>query len=131
MLLTDKETTKKLYDRLVEFSKYGMVLYYMLENGRIESRDLEGIFCSKDDEKSSFLYINLMKRINPIDLEISQEKYIKEEKIDDINRLNLLYTGKLIDTISLQKDTSIDKTYINTYQYLLEDNKEGFCFIRN
>ena len=57
-LIADKVTSKKLENRLDEFSKFGMTLYYLFEEGRININDLENIFFSHDDEKSSFIYIN-------------------------------------------------------------------------
>ena len=39
-LLTDKTTTKKLENRLSEFTEYGMTLYYLFEEiGRASCRE--------------------------------------------------------------------------------------------
>ena len=54
-LLTDKTTKKKLENRLTEFTEYGMTIYYLLEEERTNIKDLESIFFSQDDEKSSFI----------------------------------------------------------------------------
>ncbi len=124
-LLTDKKTSKKLETRLSEFTEYGMALYYLLEEGRTSIRDLENIFFSKDDEKSSFVYGKIMKHIKPNDLTKSFERYSlfypKDDKDDKTYKkdLNIKYTKKVIDIVISKSEDYIDKTYINTYDYLL------------
>ena len=40
-LILDKTTSKKLENRLTEFSKFGMIFYYLFEEGRASISDLE------------------------------------------------------------------------------------------
>ena len=56
-LIADKVTSKKLENRLNEFSKFGMTLYYLFEEGRVNLNDLENLFFSHDDEKSCFIWL--------------------------------------------------------------------------
>ena len=116
-LIADKVTSKKLENRLDEFSKFGMTLYYLLEEGRINIGDLENLFFSHDDEKSSFIYSKLIRHVNPKDIKMSFDKY----SIENQNNLNILYTKKLINTILNDSKDNIDKVYINTYDYLLKN----------
>lgn len=125
-LITDKMTSKKLETRLFEFKEYGMTLYYLLEEGRTNVKDLESIFFSKDDEKSSFIYGKIMKHMKPSDLKKSYEKYSinypNSDKIDEKEykkNLNVIYTQKIIDLLINETNDKIDKTYINTYKHLL------------
>lgn len=117
-LMTNKTTSKKLENRIVEVSEYAMTLYYLFEEGRASLKDLESIFFSKDDEKSSFTYGKILKHMNPSDLKMSLEKYGQSDT-NDIKKLNLLYTKKIIDLVLDNATDQIDKTYINTYNYLL------------
>ena len=117
-LMTNKTTSKKLENRIVEVSEYAMTLYYLFEEGRASLKDLESIFFSKDDEKSSFTYGKVLKHMNPSDLKMSLEKYGQSDT-NDIKKLNLLYTKKIIDLVLDNATDQIDKTYINTYNYLL------------
>ena len=134
MLITDKDTTEKLSDRLAEFSKFGMTFHYLLEQGRISIKEVTDIFFSKDDEKSTFMYINTMRKIMPEDIDSAFLRYqddypLEEMSIDEHkNKLNLLYTSKIINEIASIGDTTIDKTYINTYNYLLDNNKTDFNY---
>ena len=127
-LIADKVTSKKLENRLDEFSKFGMTLYYLLEEGRINIGDLENLFFSHDDEKSSFIYSKLIRHVNPKDIKMSFDKYTIENPNNDYltkdkyqNNLNILYTKKLINTILNDSKDNIDKVYINTYDYLLKN----------
>ena len=126
MLITDKSTTNRLNERLGEFSKFGMTFHYLLEQGRIAVNEVEEIFFSKDDEKSTFRYMNMMRRIMPEDVDNAfsryQDDYPKGELSleEHANRLNLIFTGKIINEIAGKCDTCVDKTYINTYNYLLD-----------
>lgn len=129
-LLADKTTTKKLESRLSEFTEYGMTLYYLFEEGRTNLKDLENIFFSKDDEKSSFIYGKIVKHMKPSDLKKSFEKYSitypKEETKDETiykKDLNLLFTKKIIDLVINETNEIIDKTYVSTYKYLLANIK--------
>ena len=56
--------------------------------------------------------------MNPSDLKMSLEKYGQSDT-NDIKKLNLLYTKKIIDLVLDNTTDQIDKTYINTYNYLL------------
>ena len=124
-LLVDKKTSQKLESRLSEFSEYGMTLYYLLEEGRTNIKDLENILFSKDDEKSSFIYGKVMKHMKPSDLKKSFERYsinYPQSNIDETDYkkdLNIIYTKKIIDTVIEESKENIDKTYVNTYAYLL------------
>ncbi len=129
-LLTDKKTTKKLENRLLEFIEYGMTIYYLYEEKRTNIKDLEDIFFSKDDEKSSFLYSKIMKHIKPSDLKKALERYSINNKKEDNQEdskykkeLNIVYTEKIINILVDNKNEIIDKTYINTYNYLLANLK--------
>lgn len=129
-LLTDKTTKKKLENRLTEFTEYGMTIYYLLEEERTNIKDLESIFFSQDDEKSSFIYGKIMKHIKPSDLKKSYDKYSGDYRKNDNEdeslykkELNIIYTKKIIDLILEKTNDLIDKTYINTYKYLLANIK--------
>jgi hypothetical protein len=58
-LIADKKTSKKLENRLNEFSKLGMTLYYLLEEGRASITDLENTTEYNEvnsDHDKNFLY---------------------------------------------------------------------------
>lgn len=125
-LMTDKKTSKMLENRFNEFTEYGVTLYYLLEEGRLNIKDLESIFFSKDDEKSSFIYGKILKHTKPNDFKDSYNKYRiseGEKEFGDENtykkNLNMLYTKKIIDLIVNQNKNKIDMTYVNTYNHLL------------
>ena len=125
-LILDKTTSKKLENRLTEFSKFGMIFYYLFEEGRASINDLENIFFSHDDEKSCFIYGKLIKNINPKDMKLSFDRYSKDnpnleglEKAKYEEDLNIIYTKKILNTIVNDAKDNIDKVYINTYDYLL------------
>ena len=127
-LMADKQTSKMLENRFNEFTEYGMTLYYLLEEGRLNIKDLESILFSKDDEKSSFIYGKILKHTKPSDFKDSYNKYCNEyEKSNQDDEttikenLNLLYTKKIIDVIVSQEKNKIDKTFVNTYKYLLSN----------
>ena len=102
MLITDKQTTMKLNERLTEFSKFGMTFYYLLEKGKITIKEVEDIFFSKDDEKSTFMYINMMRKIMPEDVDDAFIKYQDDYPLESLtldehkNKLNLIFTSKII-----------------------------------
>jgi hypothetical protein len=77
-LMADKQTSKMLENRFNEFTEYGMTLYYLLEEGRLNIKDLESILFSKDDEKSSFIYGKILKHTKPNDFKDSYNKYCGE-----------------------------------------------------
>lgn len=126
-LLTDKKTSKMLENRLNEFTEYGMTLYYLLEDGRVNIKDLENFFFSQDDEKSSVVYSKIIKKTKPNDLNKSFEKYSNiYPELNDLDEkshkkdLNMIYTKKLIDLVISKSQDKIDKTYVNTYEHLLQ-----------
>lgn len=128
-LITDKETTKKLNDRLNEFSTFGMTIYYLLENERLELKTIGDIFFAKDEDKAVLMYLKLMKMVKPDDMILAYEKYQKinpntEDMSDDKYKeyLNVLYTSKIINKIAATNNFNIDKTYVNTYNYLIEND---------
>ena len=122
-LMTDKYIKKKLEDRLKEVSEYGMTIYYLLEDERTSINDLERIFFSNDDEKASFIYSKIIRRMKPQDIVESFKKYsegrIIEDESNDKKNLNIEYTKKLLDLTIAKSHDVIDKTYINTYNYLI------------
>jgi len=126
-LMADKFTKEALENRLKEFTKFGMLFYFLMEEDRINISELESIFFSPDEEKSTFLYCKLIKNIKSDDVLSSFERY-KEEHPNSNNlpitkyeeRLNKIYISKLIDVLQDTKNNKIDKTYINTYNHLLE-----------
>ena len=122
-LLTDKYTTKTLEDRLNEFSEYGMTLFYLFEEGRTNIDDLSNLFFSKDDEKTIFTYGKIMKKMKPIDIEVSFNKYKDIYPNNSKKDLNMIFTKKIIDLVLEEYENKIDKTYINTYNYLLANQK--------
>lgn len=116
----------KLNERLDEFSKFGMTFHYLLEQGKIAINEVEEIFFSKDDEKSTFRYMNIMKRVEPSDVMDAflkyQDNYPKGElsEAEHANHLNMIFTSKIINEIVGKSETCIDKDYVNTYNYLIE-----------
>ena len=122
-LLTDKYTTKTLEDRLTEYSEYGMTLYYLFENGRTSIDDLSNLFFSKDLEKTVFTYTKIMKKMKPVDIEDSFNKYKEEYPNNSKRDMNLIFIKKIIDLVLEEREDRIDKTYINTYNYLLTNQK--------
>lgn len=130
MLITDKKTTMKLNERLTEFSKFGMTFYYLLEEGRISINEVSDIFFSTDDEKSTFRYMNTIRKIMPEDVDSAtlryQNHFAKEDLTDSeyINKLNMFFTAKIINEVANKNEVSIDRTYINTYNYLLDQDSE-------
>ena len=125
-LIADKKTSKNLENRIDEFSKFGMTFYYLFEEGRISMLELENLFFSKDNVKSSFAYMNILRRIKQSDIDSSLSKYksicpnekLLDETVYEAN-LNILYIKKLINTVLSTSKDRLDKVYINTYNYLL------------
>lgn len=129
-LITDKNTREMLNDRLKEFSNFGMVLYYLLEEEKIDLKIISDVFFSKDEDKAVIMYLKLMKMIKPKDIDKAFIKYseitpnIEDFDIDTYKEyLNVLYTSKIIDKIACNNNFNVDKTYINTYNYLIENTK--------
>ena len=122
-LLTDKYTTKTLENRLNEFSEYGMTLYYLFEDGRTNIDDLSNLFFSNDEEKTLFTYGKIIKKMKPNDVNDSFNKYKEYYPNNDIKDLNILFTKKILDLILENQANKLDKTYVNTYNYLLANQK--------
>ncbi len=126
-LLIDKQRTNKLRERLEEFSKFGMTLYYLLEEGRVSESELDDMFFSSDDDKSSMIYGRIMRKIKSNDLVEAFNRYkydypnSSNNEINNYqNNLNLIYISKLLDKLNCE-EICIDKAVINTYNYLLEE----------
>ena len=128
-LITDSKTKEKLNDRLNEFSNFGMVLYYLLEQEKLDIKTISEIFFSKDEDKAVLMYLKLMREIKQKDIEKAYIKYSEinpnttgEDEDTYKGYLNILYTSKIIDRLSNLNNYNIDKTYVNTYNYLIENN---------
>jgi len=127
-IILDRDTSKKLEIRLDEYSKYGASLYYLYEEKRVRINDLEKLFFSKDDDKSCFIYNNIIRHLTTNDLKDSYNRYSniypnssnysKETYNDELNKV---FTKKILDEISASNGNHIDKRYINTYNYLLSN----------
>ena len=124
--IIDKETKKKLEDRLDQYSKYGTSLCYLLEEKRANIKDFENMFFAKDDEKSCFVYGTILKKITSNDLNESYKRYsnLYPNKNNDSNdryrdNLNKVCTRNIINEVSGYKGNKIDRLYVNTYNYLL------------
>ncbi len=131
-LLTDKETEKELSDRLSEFSQFGMVFNYMLDIDKIDIDDLEKMFFDTDQEKVTFIYSKLIKRIKSNYMESSYTIYSHEypnssnlNNNDYCDYLNKCCINRIISRVE-KKTKRVDKTFINTYNYLLEKENKGF-----
>ena len=125
-LLVDEETKKELKDRIDEFLKFGMVLNYMYDIDKISEDDLEKMFFSTDLEMSTIIYFKIIKKIDETYENIAYKIYSEEvEKNDDLDKDNeLTYLNKycLKKIISkLNNIKNLDKTYVNTYNYLLSN----------
>lgn len=125
-LITDELTRKKLNNRLIEFKNFGMSLYYLLEEEKLDLKTISEMFFSDDEDKAVLMYLKLMKKIKP---ELEEEAYLKYSNININNTnmdndkykayLNTLYTSKVIKVLSKDDNLCIDKDYINTYNYLI------------
>ena len=85
-LIANKETKTKIENRLNEYSKVGITLYYLYEQNRVNINDLKNVFFSEDDEKSCFIYGNIIKHVKTKDIKEMKEKYniinfFKENKL--------------------------------------------------
>lgn len=132
-LLTNKQTEQDLKERLEEFLKFGMTLKYMLDIGSIDLSDIEKIFFDSDREKATLIYSRLLKAINPDYLNqsytIYSHEYPNEECLEAKEYSEYLNRCCISDIISnFSNSKNIDKTYYNTYNYLLntsESNKKA------
>ena len=61
--------------------------------------------------------------MKPNDLQDSYNKYKDVYPNNTKKDLNILFTKKIIDLVLEQQANKIDKTYINTYNYLLANQK--------
>ena len=130
-LLTDKQTEKDLSERLEEFSQFGMILNYMLDIEEVSVTDLDKMFFATDRDKASIIYSKLLKQMKPSYIEsaytIYSHEYPNNKDFDDISYnayLNKCCVNDIISKISSNKKT--DKTYVNTYNYLLENKDTGY-----
>ena len=112
-LIANKETKTKIENRLNEYSKVGITLYYLYEQNRVNINDLKNVFFSEDDEKSCFIYGNIIKHVKTKDIKEMKEKYnIINSNADE---LNVFYTKKIIEKIINESKDKIDKSIINLY----------------
>lgn len=127
-LLTDKETEKDLSERLEEFTQFGMVLKYMLDIESIDISDLETIFFDTDREKATLIYSKMLQGIKNDYIEKAFSIYSMVYKNNDempseeySYYLNKCCINDIICDIN--KSRKIDRTYFNTYDYLLNNRK--------
>ncbi len=118
-MVLDKNRSKKLVNRLNEFTEYGMTLYYLLEEGRTDISELKTLFFSSDDDKSTFTYGMIIRNIGLNDIKNSNDKYKEEHPNEDLKSLNVIYIKKLLDEVVVNFEGLIDVNYIDTYNYLL------------
>ena len=128
-LLTDKNTEKDLSERLSEFVQFGMIFNYMLDIGRINISDLDKLFFSTDKDKSILIYSNLLKKIDSSYIDKAYAIYSHEYpntynyESDTYNQyINSCCINSLISKIASSDSIKIDKTYYNTYNFLLEQS---------
>lgn len=133
-LLTDKETKKDLSERLIEFGQFGMVFNYMLDEKNIELADLEKIFFDNNRDRATLMYTKLLSRMRPEYLDISYSKYStlfpNQDCLNKTEYSEYLNRRCLCEIISkLSNEGNIDKTYLNTYSYLLgnSDSREVYA----
>ncbi|MDD6879013.1 MAG: hypothetical protein PUD59_02140 [bacterium] len=125
-LLTDKETEKDLNERLDEFLQFGMIFNYMIDIEIIDEEDIKKMLFSSDREQATIIYSKILKKMKENYSEKAYLIYSREYpnlKELDIelykNYLNICCMKKIISKI---QDKKIDKTYLNTYNYLLSNN---------
>lgn len=124
-LLTDKTTEQDLENRLTEFGQFGVILNYMLDLGKINIDSLEKIFFDTDLDRAIFEYQKVLTKVKENYIEESYNKYSMEfPNNNDMNMknynkyLNYSCVNRIIGLVS--KESRIDPTYVNTYQYLLK-----------
>ena len=128
-LLTDKETKQDLSERLEEFGQFGMVFNYMLDENDIDLLDLERIFFDSDRDKVMLVYTKLLSKMKPEYLNVSFSRYStlfpNNDGLDDMQYNNYLNKCCLTEMISrMSSEDKLDKTYLNTYSFLL-NNSDG------
>ncbi len=128
-LLTDKNTEKDLSERLSEFIQFGMIFNYMLDIGKINISDLDKLFFSTDRDKSILIYSNILKKIEPSYIDKAYTIYSHEypntynyENDTYDQYINSCCINSLISKIASSDSIKIDKTYYNTYNFLLEQS---------
>lgn len=130
-LLTDKNTEKDLSERLNEFIQFGMIFNYMLDIGKINVYDLDKLFFSTDRDKSSLIYSNILKKMESSYIDKAYAIYSHEYpnvfnyEMDTYNLyINKCCINSIISKIANSNKTNIDKTYYNTYNFLLQNGVE-------
>lgn len=127
MALLAVEEKQDLSERLEEFSQYGMVLKYMLDREFIELSDLKTMFFDTDREKASLIYFTLIKKMKPIYMQEAFDLYSGYypncDLLDDSEYASSLNKQCVNDIIfEIKEDNKgIDKTYFNTYSFLLNE----------
>ena len=127
MALLAVEEKQDLSERLAEFSEFGMIFRYMLDKKEIELKDLETMIFDTDREKSTLIYYTLLKKVKPSHMEESFDLYSgyfpnKDELGDSeyAKYLNKKCINEIICKIN-EDNKRIDKTYFNTYSFLLKE----------
>ena len=134
-LLTDEQKRKDLSERLEEFSQFGMIFNYMLDIEKVSIDDLEKMFFSSDRDKASIMYTKLLKSMNSEYFDkaytIYSEEYPNENNYrSDIycSYLNKCCINNIISRIvDSKKNSGMDKTYVNTYAYLLDKAEVNYA----
>ena len=131
MALLAVDKIQDLTERLNEFSEFGMIFNYMLRNNEIELKDLETIFFDSDSEKVKLKYFTLVRDVKQSYFEeafclysgyfpnvksLSDSEYAKD--------LNKHCINEIISKIN-ENNKRIDKTYFNTYSYLLNESNSS------
>lgn len=129
MSIEDKENTIK------ELSSFGISLYYLVDKGIINLKEIENILFIEDTDKLELLFPKLINKITLEDIELSQELYrtritkldvIKEVLKDNKNKypqlrniVGIALDDKLADSII--KDDTYFKYLNSEYLYMLTD----------
>ena len=133
-LLTDKQRKKDLSERLQEFSQFGMIFNYMLDIEKVDIDDLEKMFFSSDRDKASLMYTKILKGMKGEYFDKAYTLY-SHEYPNDMNYgsddyslyLNKCCINNIISRIvENEKNGVMDKTYLNTYTYLLNSGEVSF-----
>ena len=131
MALLAVDKMQDLSERLAEFSEFGIIFKYMLDKEEIELKDLETIFFDPDSEKVNLKYLTLVKNIKPNYFNESFDLYSayfpKEDSLNTseyAKQLNKECINKIICEIN-ENNKRIDKTYFNTYSFLLNESNSS------
>ncbi len=133
-LLTDEQRKKDLSERLEEFSQFGMIFNYMLDIEKVDIDDLEKMFFSSDRDKASLMYTKILKGMKGEYFEkaytIYSHEYPNDMNYDDVTYnlyLNKSCINNIISRIAENKKSGVmDKTYLNTYTYLLNSGEVSY-----